>query len=139
MFEEMHLTNLRAGMMEIALILFFFTLLAGIKDTWEPPEDDEEKRIRSFVIRLSNRYLDELMFYVNPDSMMAITRGLIPAAGFFSDLLDFISGPFAEAYGLLTDDEELVKDTKVIKSTAKMIPGGNTMYMWFGDLSNSSQ
>jgi hypothetical protein len=132
MFYEMHVANVRSTMMEIALITAFMFLAMSLKAGWDD-DDDMDKRTRNYATKMLNRTMDELLFYVNPDSLIAITKGALPVFGLLSDIKSFFSELVGQSVGFLTDDEEKMEKNKPGWRFARLLPGGSTMWMWFGD------
>jgi hypothetical protein len=132
MFYEMHVANVKASMMEAILITAFFMLGMSLKAGWDD-DDDMDKRTRNYATKMLNRTMDELLFYVNPDSLTAITKGAVPVWGLFTDLQNFGSDIVGQSVGFLTGDKERMDKNDPAWSFAKLFPGGSTMWMWFGD------
>lgn len=135
MFYETHVANVKSGLMEVALYMAFFLLIGGLKEGWDD-DDDEDKRFKSETMRTLNRFSDEIGFYLNPNSFQAITKGAVPAIGLFTDIGNFFGDIFGEAKGRITDDEVAIHNNKPLWRFARtFIPGGSTMWNWFGDKS----
>jgi len=132
MFYEMHVANVKATMMELALITAFGFLAMSLKAGWDD-DDEMDKRTRNYATKMLNRTMDELLFYVNPDSLTAITKGALPVFGLFTDIQNFISELGGQSIGFLTGDEEKMDKNKPGWRFARLFPGGSTMWMWFGD------
>lgn len=132
MFYEMHVANVKASMMEAILITAFFMLGMSLKAGWDD-DDDMDKRTRNYATKMLNRTMDELLFYVNPDSLTAITKGAVPVWGLFTDLQNFGSDIVGQSVGFLSGDQERMDKNDPAWSFAKLFPGGSTMWMWFGD------
>lgn len=132
MFYEMHVANVKASMMEAILITAFFMLGMSLKAGWD--DDDEiDKRTRNYMTKMLNRTMDELLFYVSPESLMAITKGAVPGFSLFTDLFNFGSDVVGQTTGFLKGDEEQMDKNNPAWRFARLFPGGSTMWMWFGD------
>jgi hypothetical protein len=134
MFYETHVANVKAGLMEVALYTTFILLIGGLKEGWD--DDDDDKRFKSETMKTLNRFSDEIGFYLNPNSFQAITKGAVPAVGLFTDIGNFFKEIFGEAKGQILDDEVAIHNNKPLWRFARtFIPGGSTMWNWFGDKS----
>jgi hypothetical protein len=132
MFYDMHVANVKAGLMEISLYLALMLLIGGLKEGWD--DDDEDKRFKSETLKTLNRFSDEIGFYLNPNSFQAITRGTVPAIGLFTDMGRFFGDLFGEAKGQVFNNEVEVHNNKPLWSFMRaFVPGGTTMWNWFGD------
>lgn len=130
MFYDSHVANVRAGMMELLLIGAFTLLLSGLKEGWD--DDDDDKRTRVYTLKMLNRWLDELSFYVSPASFQGITKGAVPAVGLLSDLGKFFESLWV-ALPFTGDEEENEKNQPGWQFVKTFIPGGNTAWQWFGE------
>jgi len=130
MFYDSHVANVRASMVEALMIGVFFLLVSGLKEGWD--DDDDDKRVRRYTLKMMNRWLDELTFYVSPASFQGITKGAIPAVGLLSDLGKFF-GSLWTALPLTGDEEENEENQPMWQFVKTFIPGGNTAWQWFGE------
>lgn len=131
MFYETHIANLRATMTEMLIIAVITMLIMGLGDGWEPLDDDE-KRMKRQTLKGLNRVADELTFYLLPTSFQSIIKGGIPAFGLLNDIERLLSQFFGEGKGILLGDEDLKKKNKPLWQTLRMMPGGNTVWNFFG-------
>ena len=92
----------------------------------EPPEDatDAEKNNYKFWAKAINKISDEVSFYYNPISFESITKGsLLPSVGLLSKAFKIIGQVSKEAYGMATDDEEMMEKAHGLKYTLNIVPG----------------
>lgn len=131
MFYEMHVANLRSTMTEMLIITVITMLIMGLGDGWDPLDDDE-KRMKRQTLKGLDRIADELTFYLLPSSFQSIIKGGIPAFGLLNDVQRLLSHSYGEAEGLLLSDEEAKKKNKPLWQALRMMPGGNTVWNFFG-------
>jgi hypothetical protein len=132
MFYDMHVANMKSTMMELIIMSTFSLLVMGLKAGWDD-DDEMDKRTRNYMTKMLNRTIDELLFYVSPESLMAITKGAVPGFSLFTDLLNFGSDVVGQTTGFLKGDEEQMDKNNPAWRFARLFPGGSTMWMWFGD------
>lgn len=132
MFYDMHVSNLRSNAMEAALIIAFSMLVAGIKEAWD--DDDEDKRFKTYTLKMLNRWSDELKFYISPTAFQNITKGAVPAVGLVNDIYKFFESLFTEGKSVVTGDDEMQDyNSPSWQFVKSFVPGGNTAWQWFGE------
>lgn len=131
MFYETHVANLRSTMTELLIITVITMLIMGLGEGWEPMDDDE-KRMKRQALKGLDRVADELTFYLLPTSFQSIIKGGIPAFSLLNDIQRVVSNFTGEAVGLVTDDKEALKKNKPFWQTVRLLPGGTTVWNFFG-------
>jgi len=110
---------------ELVLLLGLLTLVLAAGAA-EPPEDatDAEKNNYKFWAKAINKISDEVSFYYNPISFESITKGsLLPSVGLLSKAFKIVGQVSSEGYGMITDDEKMMKDSHGLKYVLNIIPG----------------
>jgi hypothetical protein len=106
------------------MLLSLFTLIVWTK--FHAPDDDDtdaNKNLYRSTLRVLDKSLDEISFYYNPISFKQIVGGtLIPSIGLLTDALNVLGSTSKEAYGIMTDDEEIQENAHPTKALLKMIP-----------------
>src|SRR5699024_3413118 len=81
-----------------------------------PPPDDEDPRVQStfnFMLRLSDKLMDEATFYYNADNALdMVTSGLFPAFATLSSASTAMGEALENVTGLILKDEELIESLK---------------------------
>jgi len=124
-FYDLMRTELTNTLKELQLLLGMLSLLLAAKIA-EPPEDASplEKNRYKFWAKAVNKISDEIVFYYNPASMDSITRGsIVPALGLGIKVENILSSISKEAFGVITDNEELLDKTHTAKYIFNIIPG----------------
>lgn len=109
----------------------FLSLVAGIGALGG---DDDEDRSGSykFIMNMANRFYKEMSLFYNPMEMYKIQDGgIFPAAGVVRDFLTLGKETTKTVTHLITQDEELEKNTKFLKSLTAPFPGSNMINMYF--------
>ncbi len=116
--------NVKAAALELQIIISAFLLYALVKPD---PEDDDEKKdaFRKLMVKIANRNMLELSFWVNPSSTTSILKSPVPVLGLGVDIMDWGYQLMGESYSQVTGDEELQKKFHPKKSTARLFPISN--------------
>jgi hypothetical protein len=69
-----------------------------------------------------NRNLDEVSFFLNPNSTTSILRKPIPILNLATDVTNLISNFTGETIGQLTGDEKMIKKNKPVSKFYKLFP-----------------
>lgn len=125
-FYDMMRTALSNEMKELGTLLSLMTIVLAAKAAAPPEEDDTNKNIYKYVMRLINKSVDEVRFYYDPLSFLSMTRGsFLPALGTIGKVQRALNALTKETYGLMTDDEEMVKKAYPLKYFIDIIPIGS--------------
>lgn len=85
--SELDVENMRANVRELQMILFFAIIAGALKQL---ADDDDDPEL-TFLINLSQRLHQDLTFFMNPDSAMAVIKDPIPTWKVFQDVTDVIT------------------------------------------------
>lgn len=127
MFIELFRENVRATVRDLALLTALFGLTVAIKAA--TPDDDEDKAVLNqwrYASKISDKLLDELMYFYNPTSLFNLVgSGPFPAMGIINNGYKLMSNFLAEMFGLVVSNEEIRDDAKPIKYLMKTFPFTN--------------
>jgi hypothetical protein len=84
--SELDVENMRANIRELQMILFFAVLAGALKQLAD--DDDDPELV--FLINLGQRLQQDLTFFMNPDSAMAVIKDPIPTWKVFQDATDVV-------------------------------------------------
>jgi hypothetical protein len=119
--------NIKAQLVDVLFMLTLFALYLGLKAN--APEDDEEEIVKNqykFMLRAVDKVKDELAYFYDPTSFTTlVSSGIFPSMSYLNNFKKLVSSFGTEMYGLGVGDEELVKETKVIKYLMKSFPVTN--------------
>ena len=127
MFIELFRDNVRATVRDLALLTLLVALTISIKAA--TPDDEEDKAVLNqwrYASKISDKLLDELMYFYNPTSILNLVgSGPFPAMSLINNGFKLMSNFFSEMFGIVTGDEERREDAKVIKYVMKTFPFTN--------------
>ncbi len=128
--EEFEKTNLKEAAAELALIISVGILTALIKGGLD--DDDKEEAYYKISQKISNRFMSELTFFVDPtfQSQYQILIKPAAAAGTAEDFGRFIGSLYKEGFG--TEKEK--KANNPTKKAIKLVPGANKVESFLDDL-----
>ena len=128
MDEHMFIDLVRQNIENSAYDLMFYatlmSLTAGLKAL--APDDDESEVVKNqwrVLIRATDKLTDELGYFYNPANIYnLVSRGVFPSTNLINTYGKVLSNFAKEMYGIVTENDELVDDTKVIKYLMKSFP-----------------
>jgi hypothetical protein len=128
-FLDLVRSNIRNQVYDVIFLTTMFILVAGLKANM--PDDDEDPAVKAqyrFVVKMFDKFKDELSYFYDPTSAFdLISKGTFPAIGLVENFIKGTKNFFIENWALATGDEELAEDTKVIKYWLKTFPFTNQM------------
>ena len=112
-FTALHKANLQSCMMEIQLMLSLMALFLLAK----PDDDDEGEELTKtkYLVKILDRSLNEISFFISPDSFNQIIKTPVPIMGLVTDLGKLITHTGGEITGIITNDDEQTKKNKPTK------------------------
>jgi hypothetical protein len=129
MFMDLMQSNVNAfarDLMFLAALLALTTAMAAFA-----PDDDEDPLVRNqynYARRLADKIFSEVAYFYNPTSLLNLVgSGPFPSMSLLNNAFKGVTNVFAELFGIVTGDEELVDDTKVIKYLMRTFPFANQM------------
>lgn len=129
LFMDLYKRNLTAVAKDLALLIALAALTFAIKAA--VPDDEEDPAVVNqfrYAARLSDKLLDEIMYFYNPTSILNLVgSGPFPAVSLINNGTKAIGNFLTEMFAIAVGDEELQEDTKVIKYVMRTFPFTNQM------------
>jgi hypothetical protein len=129
LFMDLYKRNLAGVAKDLAFLMILLALTIAIKAA--VPDDDEDPAVTNqfrYAARLSDKLLDEIMYFYNPTSILNLVgSGPFPAVSLINNGTKAIGNFLKEMFAIGVGDEELEKDTKVIKYIMRTFPFTNQM------------
>jgi hypothetical protein len=129
MFMDLMQSNVNAfarDLMFLAALMALTTAMAAFA-----PDDDEDPLVKNqynYARRLADKIFSEVAYFYNPTSLLNLVgSGPFPSMSLLNNAFKGMTNVFAELFGIVTGDEELVDDTKVIKYLMRTFPFANQM------------
>lgn len=125
-FFDMVRSEINNQVKELTLLLSLLSIFLLIK-SMEPDDDDDKYAVNNYKYwaKMSNKILDELLFYYDPTSIQSVTSGnIIPQIGVIVNAEKFFTSLTKESYGRIIDDQELIEDNHPTKYFLNIVPGG---------------
>lgn len=139
-FIDLVRQNIKSQMIDTIFLLTLCALIYGLKAF--APDDDEDPAVKSqyrFILKATDKFRDELMYFYNPTSLSGlVSTGIFPSISLITNFEKATKNFFIENWALATGNEKLEKDTKVIKYWMKSFPFTNQVVgylpMFYPDL-----
>ena len=132
-YAEMYASNLKASALELQLIIALTVVLAALKGG-----DDDKDPARRYFIKMANRNLQEISFFINPESAATMigsgAKTTVPVMGFLLDIERFLSDFTGQAVGVVTFDEERMQKNKPVRKFLNLFPATNSLERLWEDL-----
>lgn len=129
LFMDLYKRNLAGVAKDLALLVILAALTFAIKAA--VPDDDEDPAVTNqfrYAARLSDKLLDEIMYFYNPTSILNLVgSGPFPAVSLINNGVKAIGNFLKEMFAIGVGDEELEEKTKVIKYVMRTFPFTNQM------------
>lgn len=128
-FIDLVRSNIRNQMYDVIFLTTLFILVSALKANM--PDDDEDPATKAqyrFIVKMADKFKDELMYFYDPTSFSGlVSTGMFPALGLIDNFRKGTTNFLKENWALATGDEETAEDTKVIKYWLKTFPFTNQM------------
>ena len=129
LFMDLYQRNLRGVAKDLAFLVILAALTFAIKASI--PDEDEDPAVKNqfrYAARLSDKLLDEVMYFYNPTSILNLVgSGPFPAVSLVNNGTKAMGNFLKEMYAIGVGDEELEEKTKVVKYVMKTFPFANQM------------
>ena len=129
MFMDLMQSNVNAfarDLMFLAALMALTTAMAAFA-----PDDDEDPLVKNqynYARRLADKIFSEVAYFYNPTSLLNLVgSGPFPSMSLLNNAFKGMTNVFTELFGIVTGDEELVDDNKVIKYLMRTFPFANQM------------
>jgi len=128
-FMDLVRSNIKNQLLDVMFLAIMIILVMGLK-AYAPP-DDEDPAVKSqyrFMLRALDKFKDELAYFYDPTSLQGlVSKGIFPSMSLLDNMSKGMKNFMIENWAIATGNEELEKDTKVIKYWAKTFPFTNQM------------
>jgi len=129
LYMDLYQSNLKSVVSDMMLLIALAALTWAIKASI--PDDDEDPEVINryrFAARISDKLLDELMYFYNPTSILQLVGGgPFPSISIVNNAIKSIFNFFKEMYAIGTGDEKSEEDIKVLKYIMRTFPFTNQM------------
>jgi hypothetical protein len=123
-FVELVSNNIRNQMTDFMFYLTLSALIIGAKAV--EPDDDEDRASKNkykYMLRVMDKIRDEVAYFYNPTSFLSLTTsGIFPAISYLENFKKLFLNFSTEMYAIGVGDEELAKETQVVKYALKGFP-----------------
>lgn len=138
-YAEMYAANVRGTAAEIQLMIVCAVIYAALKGDG----DDDKDPARRYLIKMANRNLQEISFFLNPKSAATITgsggKTSIPILGLLVDIEEFFSDFIGQGVGIITQDEERMEKNKPGRKFLNLFPATNSLERLWNELEDKSE
>lgn len=130
MTEAQFIDLVRGNIKSQAIDLLFYTtlliLVAGIKNLPDDEEDPAVKNQYRFVVKMLDKFKDEISYFYDPTSLLkSVSGNVFPAISLLENVRKGVNNFFVENFAILEGDQETVDDTYVIKYWMRTFPFTN--------------
>ena len=126
-FIDLVRQNIKSQILDVIFLTSLFILITALKAN--APDDEEDAATKAqyrFMVKMADKFRDELMYFYDPTSLQGLVSGKIfPALGLIDNFRKGTTNFLKENWALATGDEETAEDTKVIKYWLKTFPFTN--------------
>lgn len=123
-FMNMANQNIKAALADATFSIAMFALVIGLKAG--APGKEEDKRVINeykFLMRMTDKFNDELTYFYNPASFSSLlSNGIFPAMSTITNFETLITKFGKEMFYLYTGDEVNLKKNFVLKYAMKQFP-----------------
>lgn len=128
-FIDLVRQNIRGQILDVVFLTTLFLLVTALKANM--PDDDEDPAVKAqyrFMVKMADKFKDEIMYFYDPTSFSKlVSTGIFPALGLIDNFKKGTTNFLKENWALATGDEKTVEKTKVIKYWLKTFPFTNQM------------
>lgn len=139
-YINMYTGNLKAAALELQMVIAATILIACLKGG---DNDDDKDSARKFAIKLANRGLQELNFFINPESASTMigsgAKSAIPVLGFLREIQKFFSDSIGLTVGELTGNDERIEKNKPFRRLANLFPTTNALERLWEDFIDTNK
>lgn len=130
-FIDMVRHNIRSQIIDVIFLSTLTMLLLALK-AFQPDDKEEDPAVKSqyrFMMRMTDKLRDELLYFYNPTNLASILKsgGIFPSLAYVENFEKAATNFFKENWGIVSGNEDLIENTKVIKYWMKAFPFTNQM------------
>jgi hypothetical protein len=131
-FTDMFRNNVRNQMYDFIVLTTLFSLVLALKAN--APDDEEDDRVKNsykFMLRATDKLLDEILYFYNPTSIsQLISGGIFPSMQLLTNFQKVITNFGQEMFGLALGNEDWVESARPIKYLMKTFPVTNQIQQY---------
>lgn len=127
-FMDLVRNNIKNQIVDVMFMVSMMLLVAAIKTLPDDEEDPAVKNQYRLFVRALDKFKDELSYFYDPTSIQGlISKGVFPSMTLLENFTKGLKNFMIENWAIAIGDEQLEKDTKVIKYWMKTFPFTNQM------------
>lgn len=130
-FIDLYQSQVKNTFIEFSYILALYGLFLGI-GAMAPDDDDDlgSKNFFKYSLKVMDKGLDEMLFYINPKEALNIANGgILPPLGVVKDIMKASDHLSKEVWGSITDNQELSDKAQPTKYVLKTLPLGGAVIL----------
>jgi hypothetical protein len=131
-FSDMFRNNVRNQMYDFIVLATLLGILFAMKAG--APDDDEDPRVKNtykFMLRATDKLLDEILYFYNPTSIaQLISGGIFPSMQLLVNFEKLLVNFGQEMFGMALGNEDWVKSAHPIKYLMKTFPVSNQIQQY---------
>lgn len=131
-FVELYQQQVKAAFVEFAYLGALFATMLSLAALAPDDDDDslEAKNFFNYTLKIMDKSVDEMLFFINPKELYKLGNGgIVPPIGIINDVLKVSSHLRKEAWGQITDNNELIESAKPTKYILKSLPLGGSVVL----------
>lgn len=142
-FSDMFRANVRNQMYDVMAMTLMVAIYLGLKaNAPDKGEDPATLNQYKFLLRAADKLRDEITYFYDPSSFsQLILSGIFPSIQILTNFEKVFTNFLQENYGLMTGNDDLVKNAHTVKYLMKIFPVANQiqqyMPMLFPDLAKN--
>ena len=142
-FSDMFRANVRNQMYDVLAMTLMVAIYLGLKaNAPDKGEDPATLNQYKFLLRAADKLRDEITYFYDPSSFsQLISSGIFPSIQIITNFEKVFANFLQENYGLMTGNDDMVKNAHTVKYLMKIFPVANQMQqympMLFPDLAKS--
>jgi len=131
-FSDMFRNNIRNQMYDFVVLATLLGLFFAMKAN--APDDDEDERVKNvykFMLRATDKLLDEILYFYNPTNIgQLISGGIFPSMQLLVNFQKLLTNFGQEMFGLALGKEDWVESATPIKYLMKTFPVSNQIQQY---------
>ena len=141
-YLELRKAKLRSMSLEIRIYLGFLSLLIFLNGGGDDDPEGKKRYQRSWAGRQAYNMLvrgeREIAFFFNPNTVMDLTRSVIPSMGLAKDIIKMVTNTATEGYEMVAGEDNTRDRTPMFFYTSKLLPAVNPA-VDFGEIFEKQQ
>lgn len=131
-FTEVDAANMRANMMELAMLMSLYGVALVVKAAFGDDDEDYTKYAVNLMLNQMTRMQTDILFYTNPLEFEKLSKNALPVFGLVADTYHWIDAAQDTINGEGEYKTGIHKgDSKIARYTRKLLPGLKQGERWF--------